>query len=140
MLVPNTVSLSGMRSAAKVHRSAAPVAPDFLATAFASLDVENYHEWAWANYKRVVHDLCKRFSAHRLIEIGGGRDPLFDRQEIDDLGVEMTVNDIATGELAALPTGYRTACFDVAGDISSVADLRNTFDLAFSRMVFEHVA
>ena len=31
------------------------------------------------------------------------------------------------------------ACFDVAGDISNVAHLRNSFDLAFSRMVFEHV-
>src|ERR1700733_7058351 len=122
MLVPNTVSLSGMPPAAQVQRSAAPVAPDFLATAFVSLDIENYHAWAWANYKHVVRDLCKRFAAHRLIEIGGGRDPLFDRQEIDSLGVEMTVNDIATGELAALPTGYRTACFDVAGDISGVTN------------------
>jgi SAM-dependent methyltransferase len=140
MLVPNTGSLSGIPSAAPVRRSSTPVASDLLSAAFASLDVENYHDWAWINYKRVVSELCKRFAAHRLIEIGGGRDPLFDRQEIDALGVEMTVNDIATGELAALPKGYRTACFDVAGDISSVADLRNSFDLAFSRMVFEHVA
>ncbi len=73
-------------------------------------------------------------------EIGGGRDPLFDRNEIDALGAEMTVNDIAAGELAALPGGYHTACFDVAGDISGVAHLRNSFDFAFSRMVFEHVA
>ena len=52
----------------------------------------------------------------------------------------MTINDIADSELAALPYGYRTARFDIAGDISRIADLRGTFDLAFSRMVFEHVA
>ena len=52
----------------------------------------------------------------------------------------MTVNDIAPGELAVLPEGYRTACFDVAGDLTDVAHLRGSFDLAFSRMVFEHVA
>jgi SAM-dependent methyltransferase len=139
MLVPDTVSLSGV-SPAQIRRAAMPAAPGSLASAFASFDIENDHDWASANYKRVVRGLCERFDAHRLIEIGGGRDPLFDRDEFNDLGAEMTVNDIATGELGVLPPGYRTACFDIAGDISSVAHLRNSFDLAFSRMVFEHVA
>jgi SAM-dependent methyltransferase len=111
-----------------------------LTDAFAALDIENHHEWAWANYKRAVRDLSDKFKARRLIEIGGGRDPLFDRNEIESLNVEMTVNDIMPGELAVLPPSYRTACFDVAGDLSGVAHLRGTFDLAFSRMVFEHVA
>lgn len=111
-----------------------------LAQAFAALGVEEDCEWALANYKRAVTELCKLLAARRLIEIGGGRDPLFARSEIENLGVEMTVNDISPGELAVLPAGYRTACFDVAGDISSVAHLRNGFDFAFSRMVFEHVA
>jgi SAM-dependent methyltransferase len=51
----------------------------------------------------------------------------------------MMVNDISAAELAVLPEGYRTGCFDVAGDIESVAHLRGSLDLAFSRMVFEHV-
>ena len=110
-----------------------------LADTLGSLGIENYQQWAWDNYKRVVQELCARFAASRIVEIGGGRDPLFTITEIERLGVEMTVNDISSGELAVLPKGYRTACFDVAGDISSVADLRGRFDLAFSRMVFEHV-
>ncbi len=110
-----------------------------LAKALASLGIENHQSWAWDNYKRVVRDLCSTLSAHRIVEIGGGRDPLFSRSEIATLGVDMTVNDISPTELAVLPAGYRTACFDVAGDISSVGHLRNSFDLAFSRMVFEHV-
>lgn len=105
-----------------------------------TLDVAEDCEWAIANYKRTVTEFCKQFSMHRLIEIGGGRDPLFNRQEIKDLGVDMTINDIALGELAALPSGYRTACFDVAGDRSHLANFRSRFDFAFSRMVFEHVA
>ena len=136
MLVPDTVSIPGTR--AEFRRAAAPASP--LATAFASLRVENSAEWAWDNYKRVVRHLSTHFAAHRLIEIGGGRDPLFDRAEIGDLSAEMTINDIAAGELAALPGGYDTACFDVAGDVSSITHLCNSFDLAFSRMVFEHVA
>jgi SAM-dependent methyltransferase len=111
-----------------------------LTQAFAALGVENHHQWAWDNYKRVVQELTSRLGARRLIEIGGGRDPLFTVEEIARLGVEMTVNDIEPGELAVLPKTYKTACFDVAGDLAPVADRRGTYDLAFSRMVFEHVA
>jgi SAM-dependent methyltransferase len=133
----NAASLLDVAPAAPVAGSASP---DFLAYTFSQLGIENNDEWAWANYKPAIANLCTRLSAHHLIEIGGGRDPLFDLAEIDGLGAEMTINDIADSELAALPHGYRTARFDVAGDISRVANLRGTFDLAFSRMVFEHVA
>jgi SAM-dependent methyltransferase len=133
------ISLTGLPTAT-VRRSAPQTGPNLLTDAFAALNIENYHEWAWANYKRVVRDLSQRFKARRLIEVGGGRDPLFDRNEVAELNAEMTVNDIAPGELAVLPQGYRTACFDVAGDLTDVAHLRGSFDLAFSRMVFEHVA
>ena len=111
-----------------------------LTQAIAALGVENSAEWAWANYERVVRELASRLGAKRLLEVGGGRDPLFTTDEIDRLGVEVTINDIAPGELAVLPKTYKTACFDVAGDLTPVADRRGHFDLAFSRMVFEHVA
>jgi len=110
-----------------------------LAKALATLGIENHESWAWTNYERVVRELCVALAAKRIVEIGGGRGPLFSPAEIKQLGVEMTVNDISTAELSVLPAGYRTACFDVAGDISGIAHLRNSFDLAFSRMVFEHV-
>jgi SAM-dependent methyltransferase len=139
MLLPDTVSIPRAPEA-EFRAPAVPVLPNSLTGAFASLGIENSDVWAWSNYKRVVRDLATHFAAHRLIEIGGGRDPLFERDEINALGAEMTVNDISAVELAALPPGYRTARFDVAGDISGVAYLRNSFDLAFSRMVFEHVA
>jgi SAM-dependent methyltransferase len=140
MLARDRISISASPPAAELHRAPAAANDSSLAKAFAILDVENHCDWALANYKRVVAEFCKLFAARRLIEIGGGRDPLFDPREIENLCAEITVNDISSGELAVLPHGYRTACFDVAGDISSVAHLRNSFDLAFSRMVFEHVA
>lgn len=139
MLASDTISPSAADSLG-VRRAPAADKPDSLANAIASLGVDNYWRWAWYNYKSTVRHLTEALSAQRLIEIGGGRDPLFDRTEIKELGVEMTVNDISPGELAVLPEGYRTACFDVTGDLSSVGHLRGNFDLAFSRMVFEHVA
>jgi len=140
MLAPYTALLSATAATAKVRRTSAGDEPHVLNGAFASLGIENDHHWAWSNYKAVLRNLCSRLAAHRLIEIGGGRNPLFDPNEIKNLGVEMTVNDIAPCELARLPQDYQTACFDVAGDISAVEHLRGTFDFAFSRMVFEHVA
>jgi len=139
MLASDITSPQRMPPAPAVCEPSA-AAPDILARAFASLGIANDHRWAGDNYKRTVRYLCRILRARRLIDIGGGRDPLFALAEIKDLGVEMTVNDIAPGELAVLPPGYRTACFDVAGDISAVRDLLGSFDLAFACMVFEHVA
>ncbi len=129
--------------AAEVPDTSLPVkvdTPHLLADTFRAIGVDNYHRWAWDNYQRVVEELCVRLHAKRIVEIGGGRDPLFTVERVERLGVEMTVNDISQGELEVLPKTYQTACFDVAGDISSVAKLRGRYDLAFSRMVFEHVA
>lgn len=111
-----------------------------LAGAFRALGVCNDCDWAWDNYENVVRGLARILHAHRLLEVGGGRDPLFKADELSVLGIEMTVNDISQAELDVLPDSYRKACFDVAGDISGMSHLRDSFDLAFSRMVFEHVA
>jgi SAM-dependent methyltransferase len=140
MLVPERASVSSFASIAEASQPRSAAASGILTTAFTALGVENDHNWAWANYKRTVADLSRRLSAHRLIEIGGGRDPLFSREEIGALGADLTVNDISPVELGALPPGYKTACFDIADKISGIDGLRSTFDLAFSRMVFEHVA
>ncbi len=111
-----------------------------LAQAFRELGVTNDRDWAWDNYETVVRGLARILHAHRLLEVGGGRDPLFTSDELKAPGIEMTINDISQTELDVLPDSYRKACFDVAGDISAGANLRDSFDLAFSRMVFEHVA
>lgn len=106
-----------------------------LAEIVASLHVESDWVWAWENYKTVVRSLSEQLNAKRLFEIGAGRGPLFDLDELNNLGAELTVNDISPGELAHLPPSYKAACFDVAGDILGTAQLRGSFDLAFSRMV-----
>src|SRR6202171_896075 len=74
-----------------------------LKDAFAPLNVEHSEAWAWANYERVVRHLAKASGARRLTKVGGGRDPLFGRAALTELGAELTVNDISPTELAALP-------------------------------------
>lgn len=111
-----------------------------LRDAFKSLAVEHNEGWAWKNYDRTVRHFIEVFDARKLIEIGGGRDPLFGREDLAGMGAELTVNDISPLELAELPKGYRTACFDIASNIDHAEIERSGYDLAFSRMVFEHVA
>jgi SAM-dependent methyltransferase len=110
-----------------------------LAKVFAELGVQNSDEWGWDNYDRVLRHLIQRNGARQVLEIGGGRTAKFSLDELAKMGVELTVNDIAASELARLPAGYHTACFDVAGTLPASIK-RNAYDLAFSQMVFEHVA
>src|SRR5262245_30499294 len=93
--------------------------------------------WAWDNYANVVVSLSRRIRLRRLCEIGGGRNPLLTPAEVTALEVDYTVNDISANELALAPTEFRTACFDVAGELSG-EPVAQSFELIFSRMVFEH--
>ena len=130
-----------MTEMSEIYRARSPATerskPSTLANAFASLGVENSDEWGWDNYTKVIRHLAKTLGARRMLEIGAGRSPLFSLDELRSLNAELTVNDISADELALLPAGYRQACFDIAGEIAETQ--KGTIDLAFSRMVFEHV-
>ena len=84
--------------------------------------------WAWDHYEPVVKALSQRLGLKRLCEIGGGRNPLLSPCEVAALGASYTVNDISAGELALVPDGFETACFDVAGDPAALPAAQS-FDL-----------
>jgi hypothetical protein len=97
--------------------------------------------WAWGNYKAVLADLLRIREARRIMEIGAGRFPLFDRSEIAPFGVEYIANDVDAAELARAPNEVRKACFDIsATDNNEISRLSNSIDLTFSKMVFEHIS
>lgn len=106
---------------------------------FARLDPDVRSEWAWDNYKPTIEALSRAFGLRRLVEIGGGRDPLFTPDEAAALGIELTINDISQEELDNGPEEFAKARFDIAGDLTDTGVQRGSYDLAFSRMVFEHV-
>ena len=104
----------------------------------ALLDEAGYRpdfRWAWEHYQPVVKALSRRLGLRRLCEIGGGRNPLLSLEDVRALGASYAVNDISAGELALVPDGFATACFDVAGDRAALPKAQS-FDLVFSRMVF----
>ncbi|HEV2186794.1 MAG TPA: methyltransferase domain-containing protein [Stellaceae bacterium] len=97
--------------------------------------------WAWGHYKDVLADLLRIREARRVMEIGAGRFPLFDRDEIARFDVEYIANDVDPAELARAPDEVGKACFDISTTNSDeVARLSNTIDLTFSKMVFEHLS
>lgn len=110
-----------------------------LETVMARLRPDIRSEWAWDNYQATIETLAHEFKLHDLIEVGGGRDPLMTPDRVQELGVHYTINDISAEELRHAPAGFGKACFDICGNMQSAGIEEGSYDLAFSRMVFEHV-
>ncbi len=98
--------------------------------------VSNDAHWAWQSYKSVVLKLQEAFQCKSLLEVGAGRSPLLDKSEYESLNAKYTVNDISAPELALTPGWLSKACFDISHPPSSSY---SSYDLIFSKMVFEHV-
>jgi SAM-dependent methyltransferase len=97
-----------------------------------------HSDWAWDNYEALAVHLAQSFELPSLLELGGGRDPAF-LESGREAGLSVTINDIDAGELAHLPAGTQTARFDLVGDLRGRPDLHEAYDIAVSRMVFEHL-
>jgi Methyltransferase domain len=107
----------------------------------AGLSEHRSSEWAWRHYKDVLVDLLRMRDARCLMEIGGGRFPLFNPAEIAPFDVEYIINDVSPSELSRAPSEVGKACFDIASsDTTEIDALAGTIDLTFSKMVFEHVS
>lgn len=98
-----------------------------------------HSQWAWDYYDATIIALARRYGLTELCEIGGGRDPGFQPGNPALGGLSLTVNDIDQLELDFAPNGLKKARFDIAGDLSEADARPGSFDLMFSRMVFEHV-
>ncbi len=120
-----------------------------LAAPFHALDYVAHESWAWANYKATILAFAAQSRARtqgrpvRILEIGGGRDPLFSALEVAQANLEFTVNDIDAAELALAPAWCHKAHFDIAGNLASNPGNSKAalghYDLIISQMVFEHV-
>ena len=101
------------------------------------LPTDRSSDWAWNRFKTSVLALAQQRGTRRILEVGGGRRPLFSMEEVKEHHFDYTINDVDEGELKRAPEGYRKACFDSAG--VAPEELTGTFDLIFSKMVLEHV-
>lgn len=93
-------------------------------------------EAAMLGYGDEIKALVARYPAARILELGAGRWPSFQLEDMPSTIESYTVNDISPAELSLLPEGYDKACFDVSGDAEHFAE---RYDVVFSRFLAEHV-
>lgn len=97
---------------------------------------DNSSAWAWTNYLAVVQEIAAAIEARDVIELGAGRNPAFSEIDVARMGVNYVANDSLAAELSLAPRPGETACFNLGAGLD---DYEDRFDLAFSRMVMEHV-
>lgn len=102
----------------------------------ADIPLEHTSHFAAANYKASVARLIASKSRPDIIEIGAGRSPLFSETDLPENVGSYTIGDISSKELDFAPGSWNRSCFDICGDVSSMPA---RFDLAFTRMLAEHV-
>lgn len=101
-----------------------------------SLRVGKNYQWAFSNCKFVIEKAISEFNCVGVLEIGGGRRPLFTPQEIALRSLSYTVNDVDQSELDRLQGVYDDV---LCADLTMFrADRR--YDIMFSRFVYEHVS
>ncbi|MHB8885162.1 MAG: class I SAM-dependent methyltransferase [Methylovirgula sp.] len=105
----------------------------------ADLDYSADFIWAFDNYKATIIRLAQERNLTRHLEIGGGRDPLFLPNDLQRLGFDVTLNDISAHELALAPNGYKKIVCDIIADSGPAILGEECYDLAYCRMVMEHV-
>ena len=97
---------------------------------------EKDYRQAFFGFPDTVRDLCAAYAKPDIMEIGGGRRPLFMPDQWPENLNSYTVNDIEQEELDLAPEQNRTQCFDICDPVEHLDD---HYDIIFSRFVGEHV-
>jgi SAM-dependent methyltransferase len=99
-----------------------------------------YRHWlqVWSDFPARARSLAAATGVRRVCELGGGANPMLDREFIAEHGLDYDLVDISEDELAKAPPGYRT----VQADATSPAFAREhgPYDLIVSAFLAEHVA
>lgn len=131
--------MAGAVSSSQGGVSFTPPPADALAALIGADQIPRKVDAAWTHLKPTLERIIERLPARRVLEIGGGRHPFFSVEEARRFGFQLTVNDLDAAELEHAPGEFNRLVLDVAQDIDRESVDLGTFDLIFSRMVFEHV-
>jgi SAM-dependent methyltransferase len=94
---------------------------------------------AWTGYLDFVQANIVRARARRVLELGGGANPVLPLDFVERHGIEYTVLDISEAELAKAPAGYRKICCDIGSPHMEFGGHDAGYDIVFSKMLAEHV-
>lgn len=91
---------------------------------------------AWQNIVPKLEQIIRTHDIRRVIELGGGANPTFSLDFVKENGLEYTLLDISQVELDKAPHGYMKLQADICAEGFAIP---GGYDLAFSRMLAEHV-
>jgi len=93
-------------------------------------------EVLWNSYRQLIIDLIDNNNCNNICDLGGGANPFLDEKIIRKNGLNYSILDISKKELEKAPNTYNK----LNKDISSVkCDIKNQFNLVFSRFLAEHI-
>ncbi len=96
--------------------------------------------WAADQFRNNVYSLIKRKHGQTVMEIGGGRAPMFSEYDMKQADATYIINDICQSELDSSSNKLRKLCFDICSKENDVIlNNSNSCSVMFSKMVFEHV-
>ena len=93
---------------------------------------------AWSHLKPTLEHIIENTSAKRVLEIGAGRYPFFSTEDVDRMEVDLTISDVDPNELEQADQRFARMVLNVSDQLYTSEHL-GSFDLIFSKMVFEHV-
>jgi SAM-dependent methyltransferase len=106
----------------------------------ADLASRKHANWAWRNFLPTVASMLHEGGYRSILEVGGGRSPSLSKDEISELSIKYTCNDISARELSLAPDWVEKALFDIQTPNTAELDAyTGAFDFVFSQMVMEHV-
>ena len=101
------------------------------------LPKELHYKTAFEEFRTECERLMVSCEARVVCEVGAGRSPLLEVEDVRRLGLDYTLVDISAAELSQAPAGFKTLCLDICSVQSE--QIRERFDFLFSKMVAEHV-
>ncbi len=90
----------------------------------------------WHDFIPYLKELIAQNNFKQVCDVGGGANPMLDKDYIESKSLEYTLLDISEEELNKAPDSYHKILADVASpDFKAEAK----FDLIFSKMLAEHI-
>ena len=92
---------------------------------------------AWERFLPRLESLINEINPSRVCELGAGANPALTLEFVRERNLDYTLLDVSPDELNKAPAGYQRILTDLA---APALDVREDYDLAFSRMLAEHVS
>ena len=90
----------------------------------------------YSEFPNVLRDKIERHSLKVILDVGGGAEPMLPVEYVVTNGLDYTVLDVSSDELALAPREYHKVLTDMAAPRVSFP---KAYDFVFSRFVAEHV-